>query len=56
MIVAHNHPSGDPEPSRSDILLTKRLAEAAIILDIRMLDHVIFGDGRYLSMQERGLF
>jgi len=56
VIVAHNHPSGDPEPSRADILLTKRLAEAAQILDIRFLDHVVFGDGRYLSMKERNLF
>lgn len=54
LILAHNHPSGDPEPSTADVLLTKRLAEGALLLDIRLLDHVIFGDGRYLSMKERG--
>lgn len=55
VIVCHNHPSGDPEPSRDDIALTKRLRESADILGIRFLDHVIFGDGRYVSLQERGL-
>ena len=56
VIVAHNHPSGDPEPSKSDIELTKRLAEAAKVLGIRFLDHVVFGDGRYVSLKERNLF
>ena len=56
VIVAHNHPSGDPEPSKSDIELTKRLAEAAKVLGIRFLDHVVFGDGRYVSLMERNLF
>ena len=56
VIVAHNHPSGDPEPSKSDIELTKRLAEAANVLGIRFLDHVVFGDGRYVSLKERNLF
>ena len=55
VIVCHNHPSGDPEPSRDDIALTKRLRESADILGIRFLDHVIFGDGRYVRLQERGL-
>ena len=55
IIVAHNHPSGDPEPSRADIALTKRLAEAAQIVGIALLDHVIFGDGRHVSLKERGL-
>lgn len=55
IIVCHNHPSGDPEPSRDDIALTKRLRESADILGIRFLDHVIFGDGRHVSLQERGL-
>jgi DNA repair protein RadC len=54
IIVCHNHPSGDPEPSRDDIQLTKRLSEAAELLGMRFLDHVIFGDGRYVSLQERG--
>ncbi len=56
VIVAHNHPSGDPEPSKSDIELTKRLADAAKVLGIRFLDHVVFGDGRYVSLKERNLF
>ncbi|MCP4643478.1 MAG: JAB domain-containing protein [bacterium] len=55
VIVCHNHPSGDPDPSRDDITLTKRLAEAAALLGVRFLDHVIFGDGRYVSLQERGM-
>lgn len=56
VIVCHNHPSGDPEPSREDIALTKRLEQAAALLGIRFLDHVVFGDGRYVSLKERGLF
>lgn len=56
VIVCHNHPSGDPEPSRDDIALTKRLDEAATLLGIRLLDHVIFGDGRYVSLKERNAF
>lgn len=55
IIVAHNHPSGDPEPSRADIALTKRLADAAQIVGIALLDHVVFGDGRHVSLKERGL-
>jgi len=54
VVVAHNHPSGDPEPSRADLMLTRRLKEAADIIGIRFLDHVIFGDGRYVSLKERG--
>ena len=53
VVVAHNHPSGDPEPSGSDIDLTKRLLDAARLMNIRFLDHVIFGDGRYVSLKER---
>jgi DNA repair protein RadC len=55
VIVCHNHPSGDPEPSRADIELTKTLADAAELLGIRLLDHVVFGDGRYVSLAERNL-
>jgi DNA repair protein RadC len=55
VIVAHNHPSGDPEPSRDDISLTQRLVEAADLLGVSFLDHVIFGDGRYVSLKERNL-
>jgi len=56
VVVCHNHPSGDPEPSREDIALTKRLDEAAALLGLRLLDHVIFGDGRYVSLRDRRLF
>ncbi len=56
VIVAHNHPSGDPEPSPADIRLTKRLAEAGEVVGVPLLDHVVFGDGRHVSMKERELY
>lgn len=56
VIVCHNHPSGDPEPSQDDIALTRRLEEGAQVLGLRLLDHVVFGDGRYVSLKERNLF
>jgi DNA repair protein RadC len=60
VIVAHNHPSGDPSPSQSDHSLTRRLAEAAELLQIKLLDHVIIGapaEGRqaYFSFKEAGI-
>jgi DNA repair protein RadC len=55
LIVAHNHPSGDPEPSSEDIRLTKRLSEAGKILGIDLLDHLILGDGKFVSLKERGI-
>jgi DNA repair protein RadC len=55
IIVCHNHPSGDPEPSRDDIALTKRLNEAAALMGIALLDHIVFGDGRHVSLKERDL-
>jgi DNA repair protein RadC len=55
VIVCHNHPSGDPEPSRDDIALTRRLGEAASLLGVALLDHVIFGDGQFVSLKERNL-
>jgi DNA repair protein RadC len=55
VIVCHNHPSGDPEPSREDIKLTERLVASADTIGIRLLDHVVFGDGRYVSLKERNL-
>jgi DNA repair protein RadC len=54
-IVAHNHPSGDPSPSPEDIRVTKQLAQAGKLLDIEVLDHVIIGRQRYVSLKERGL-
>jgi DNA repair protein RadC len=55
VIVVHNHPSGDPTPSSEDIGVTKRLAEAGRILGIELLDHVILGDGRFVSLKEYNL-
>lgn len=55
VIFIHNHPSGDPEPSPEDIRTTKRLSEAGRILGIRVLDHVIIGDGVYSSFKEKGI-
>lgn len=54
IIVAHNHPSGDPTPSREDIEVTKKLMEAGKIIGVDVLDHVIIGDGRHFSMKEAG--
>jgi DNA repair protein RadC len=51
VIFVHNHPSGDPEPSHDDIELTRRLVEAGKLLGIVVLDHVIVGDGAYLSLK-----
>ncbi len=56
VILVHNHPSGDPEPSEEDIKLTKRLVEAAEIMGIDVLDHIIIGDKKYLSLKARNLF
>lgn len=55
VILAHNHPSGVAEPSQADIHLTRRLREALGLVDIRVLDHVIVGDGEAVSFAERGL-
>lgn len=56
VIFVHNHPSGDTEASEDDIMLSKRLAEAGEIMGIDVLDHVIIGDDRYLSLKREGLF
>lgn len=55
IIVAHNHPSGDPTPSKEDIETTKELKKAGETLDIPVLDHVIIGEGRYVSLHRQGL-
>jgi len=55
ILVAHNHPSGDPYPSAEDRSLTTALEEAGNILGIPLLDHVVIGDGRYFSFKEKGL-
>ncbi len=54
VVFLHNHPSGNPEPSRDDYLLTDRLAEAGKLLGIRVLDHVVIGDGDFVSLRDRG--
>jgi len=56
VIFVHNHPSGDPTASEDDIKLTKRLAEAGEIVGIDVLDHIITGDKKYLSLKREGLF
>ncbi|HEX8947346.1 MAG TPA: DNA repair protein RadC [Dissulfurispiraceae bacterium] len=55
VIFVHNHPSGDPAPSRDDIAITERLKAAGEIIGIHVLDHVIIGDGRYISLKERAI-
>ncbi|MGM0471350.1 MAG: RadC family protein [Bacillota bacterium] len=56
IIVAHNHPSGNPEPSSADIAITKRLQEAGKIIGIEVLDHLIIGNEDYISLKESGHF
>lgn len=55
IILVHNHPSGDPMPSREDIKVTEQLVKAGKIMDIPVLDHVILGNNRYSSLKEKGL-
>ena len=55
MILLHNHPSGDPDPSREDIDVTAKLVKAGKIMDIPVIDHIILGAGRFVSLKERSL-
>lgn len=55
VMVVHNHPSGDPTPSPEDIRLTGQLVEAGKVLDVEVVDHIVIGQGRYVSMRERKL-
>lgn len=55
IIVVHNHPSGDPTPSPDDVQVTREMVEAGRLLDVEVLDHLIIGHGRYVSLRERGL-
>jgi DNA repair protein RadC len=55
VIVVHNHPSGDPTPSNEDVQVTRQIAEAGQLLDIDVLDHLVIGHQRYVSLKERGL-
>lgn len=54
IILCHNHPSGDPTPSKEDVGLTRRLMDAGKILGIEVLDHIIIGDNRHISLKEQG--
>ena len=56
IIIAHNHPSGDPTPSKEDIAVTLRLHEVGTVMGIELLDHVIIGDNRWVSLKERKVF
>jgi len=55
VILVHNHPSGDPEPSKEDIALTKRLKKVSEYIDIELLDHIIIGNDDYRSMKSEGI-
>jgi DNA repair protein RadC len=55
LIVVHNHPSGDPTPSPDDVAITRAILQAGELLDVKLLDHIIVGSGRFVSLKERGL-
>ena len=55
VVLAHNHPSGGVEPSRADLAITQTLLAALALVDVRVLDHVIVGEGKSLSMASKGL-
>ena len=55
ILLIHQHPTGDPTPSSEDISITRRLSEAGELMGIKVLDHIIVGEGEYLSFVERGL-
>lgn len=55
IIIAHNHPSGNPQPSKEDIDITRRLVECGKILGIDVLDHIIIGEDKYVSLKEKGI-
>ena len=55
VLFIHNHPSGDPTPSREDIEITKRLKEVGDLMGVRVLDHIIIGNGDFVSLADRGL-
>lgn len=55
LIVIHNHPSGDPTPSPDDVTITRAILQAGELLDVKLLDHIIIGSGRFVSLKERGL-
>ena len=54
ILLLHNHPSGDPSPSREDMLLTKRIRDVGQMIGIELVDHIVIGDNRYTSFRESG--
>ena len=55
LVAVHNHPSGDPTPSAADVALTVEIGAAGQLLDIELLDHLIIGQGRWISLKRLGL-
>ena len=55
VILVHNHPSGDPEPSEEDVKLTKRMVRAGKLMGVNVLDHIVIGNGKYTSLKETGV-
>ncbi|MCK6584611.1 MAG: hypothetical protein L6Q49_16070 [Anaerolineales bacterium] len=55
VIVTHNHPSGDPTPSPDDVAVTRAIVQAGKLMDIDVLDHLVIGQGKWVSLKERGL-
>ena len=55
IVLIHNHPSGDPTPSREDLVATSRMKEAGLIIGITLIDHIIIGDNKYISLKQQGL-
>jgi len=55
VIVVHNHPSGDPTPSPEDVAVTRAMIDAGRLLDIEVLDHLVIGTGRFVSLKSKGL-
>jgi DNA repair protein RadC len=55
VIIVHNHPSGDPTPSPDDVAVTRACVQAGKLLDVEVLDHLVIGQNRFVSMKERGL-
>ena len=56
IICVHNHPSGDPTPSRQDILITKKINDVSRFVDIKLMDHIIFGKNEFVSLKKEGIF
>lgn len=55
IIISHNHPSGDPTPSKEDVAITKRLSDCGKLLGINLTDHIIIGNNKYVSLREKGI-